>query len=179
MNPLTRRTLISCCLCLGIGTTVSAQELAPNMRVRVSAPTVASKRIAGTITAVEPSVLIIQAANERIVIPRDAITAIDLNTQRGRKWRGAGRGALVGVLAAVVLGTVSEITDGEGGFIDIPIWAYVTVYGMVTVPVGAGIGAAVADGEHWSPMPVGSVPAPVRSVDHSGQRIQFGYSFRF
>lgn len=176
-DPLTRWTPIIFCLCLGVGSTVSAQELAPNMRVRVGAPTVASKPIVGTITAVEPSVLIIQTTKERTVISRAAITTIDLSTQRSTRWRGAGRGALAGVAAAVVLGLT--INDGHGGFIDIPTWLFVTVYAAATVPAGAGIGAAIADGERWSPMPLGSVRVPEMSAGHTSRRVQLGYSFRF
>ncbi len=99
---------IACCLCFAVfaqaGPELLAQELQPNMRLRVTAPGVAPQRIVGTLTTVEPSSLTLQTPKGRIVVPRDAIEALELSERPNSKRKGAIAGVVVGVVAALITG---------------------------------------------------------------------------
>ena len=178
-----RNGAIVWCVCLVVssrGALLVAQEperLEPGMRVRVNAPEQASKRIVGTLTAVDASVLTIQTSNDEVVVRRDAIQTLELSERRGWKRRGALIGAGLGLVAAVIAAAAED--EPEPFINGRPLFTRTDMgmmYGILAVPVGAIAGALIAPGERWASAPSAFV-GPAKGAD--GRGLQFGVRIPF
>lgn len=178
-----RNGAIVWCVCLVVssrGALLLAQEperLEPGMRVRLNAPAQASQRIVGTLTGVDVSVLTIQTSKEEVVVRRDAIQTLELSERRG--WRR--RGALIGAGLGVVVAVIAAASDDQEPFLFTgkPLFTRTDVgmmYGILAVPLGAGVGALVAPGERWAAAPSAFV-GPAQGADRRG--LQFGVRIPF
>ena len=192
-----RRSMVVALMASLVGVTAApadeASPAGPGPRVRLTAPTVSGKRLIGTLVRLDEATLTLQqeGAKATLIVPRGSITRIELSRHRGRRGKGAGIGALVGIGAAVVLGVAAgencdfpaarpenldlvERLDrsfcfGKG---EIALAA-----ALVTVPLGTLLGYAAAPGERWvvtSPDRFRMSVAPVR-----GGGVGASLSFRF
>ena len=193
-----RMTLVA--LLLAVSAVVAAEssaqglpDLHPGERVRIAAPEQSPKRIVGTLTAMDSSSLTIATANDRVTVRREAIDKAEVSTRRSWKRKGArigaGAGAALAVLAAATTSDKSSCfalgcsdpscysNSGScsGGSL-LTRGATAALGLLLFVPVGTGIGAMVAPGERWTP-----VPAPSFRASSSGRRhgLRFDVSIRF
>jgi hypothetical protein len=168
------KAAIACCLCIGVSwqtTTLYAKEpepLTPGARIRVTAPTQASRQIVGILTSVDPSVLTVQTSKEFITVRREAIRTLELSERRGRKGKGALIGAGVGLLAAALVAATTKqgdfLTPGESFLAGV----------ILFIPTGTGLGALLAPGERWVPVPA----AALRPTDARYGRAGFQVALR-
>jgi hypothetical protein len=92
---------------------------------------------------------------ERLRIPRLDVSTLEVSEQRSRKGHGAVIGALVGVGVAVAVGIVegescSVRSTGSSLFnICFSRTETALLTGILTVPLGALVGAVVSPGEKW------------------------------
>ena len=126
-------------------------EVIPGTRVRITAPTVAEKRLVGTITAWGPENLTVTSEKGPIVLPRGAVSRLEVS--RGRKSRG--RGALVGAGIGVGAGVVGGFAHGSDppGLVSFNASFYAFGYGILGAAAGALIGLAITPGERWEELP--------------------------
>lgn len=153
------KLVLGCGLCFGVslaGLRLDAQELPtlkPGLRLRVAAPSQASERIVGTLVSVDAAILTIQTSKERIAVRREAIRTLESSERRSSKKKGALIGAGIGAVAALAV----ALTDKQEPFLTSePLFTRAEiglVYAVLTVPLGAGLGALLAPGERWAPVP--------------------------
>jgi hypothetical protein len=159
-------------------------------RVRV---TTAKGRLVGRVVTVRGEALVLERAGraETIEIQRPEMLALEMSTRPGRRGRGAAIGALVGIGAAVAIGVAGGDTcTASPGPAD---WGNLIekinsnlcfghaetalLSGILTVPLGALLGVAIAPGEKWRPAGVGELsvqagPSPGGGV---GVRLTVGF----
>ena len=172
-----RSVAIAWCLCLGVSSQTTrlyaeqSESLKPGMRLRVTAPSQAPKRLVGILTSVDPSVLIIQTSKEPITLRREAIRTLEFSERGGRKKKGALIGAGVGVVAALIISATTKegdlLTPAESGL----------AAAILFVPVGAGLGALVAPGERWVPVPAAAAAPADSTYGRGGFRLALRIRF--
>ena len=138
----------------------SADSPDAGSRVRLEAAAVSPEPLVGTIVTQDQTTLELQVADQEdpIVVPRDAITKMEMSTGRRSRGHGAWIGALVGgasgaiaVLATpekpcnpnVAFGCLRIISKGAGA----------TLLAGLGAGVGALIGLAIPPGEKWTAVP--------------------------
>jgi hypothetical protein len=141
----------------GSGSAVAADpaNAAPGSRVRV---TTASDRLVGRFVELRGETLVLArdagGETETLRVDRREVVGIELSERGGRRRSWAARGALAGVLAAIAVGIAAgdDCSSGDTLCFDHATVALGTA--IVAVPAGALVGAAVAPGERWRPVPV-------------------------
>lgn len=171
------------CLCLGTSSqtsTLYAQEsgsLRLGMRVRLTRPDQTPERIVGTVIAVYPSSMTVQTSRAPMTVRRETIQKVEISERRSSKKKGALIGAGLGVLA-VVVATAAVRGDESCLFVDpcSPGKETALVSAVLFVPLGVGLGAAIAPGERWVP-----AKSPTLRTGHTHSRggVQVGFSIRF
>ncbi len=178
---------------LAAGPSASAEETtasAVGPRVRV---TTAKGRLVGHVVTVRGETLVFERAGraDTLEIRRPEILALEVSERPSRRGRGAAIGALVGIGAAVAIGVAGGDTcTGSPGPAD---WGNFTeklnsnlcfshtetaaLSGILTIPLGALLGLAIAPGEKWRPAGVGELsvhagPSPGGGV---GVRLTIGF----
>jgi hypothetical protein len=169
------RAVMALCFCavlVGLSSEAPAGEaswVGAGSRVRVTLLS-SGDRIVGRIVEADDDAIVLRRQKgdqiERLRVPRLDIRKLEVSQRRSRRGRGAGIGALVGVGTAVVLGVVagescsppptenslltfSQSLDSSLCFSHAET-ALLTA--IVTIPVGALLGAAIAPGESWRPV---------------------------
>jgi len=161
-NLISRCALAMLCLCSfcavphAAGEEARLPQLAPGMRVRILAPGNVDKALVGTIDTLDDRSisLEVQGRAERLTVPRERITRLDLSAGPRSRLPGALIGAAVGGAAGALAGSQSSSyrdASQAGG-------------ALVGVLIGALVGALIPPGEHWNEVPV------------SGYRVTFGPS---
>jgi hypothetical protein len=140
-------------------------------RVRVTAPSVASGRLVGTLLSVDETTLTIwRSGHGALNVPRDAVMVFEVCRQRGEKLKGAGRGAAVGLGLAVAMG----VPWGDDAS-DAATVAFLSA--LLTVPLGTLVGMGMAPEEEWetttTPDRVSVAVAPVRGGVRAAVSIRF------
>jgi hypothetical protein len=133
----------------------AAPTIEVGSRVRLEAPTLARKRLEGTVIGLGEKALVVRRNGlEPLSVPREAITRLDVRTGQ-RRW--TLRGALVGAGAGLVaVGLTCGGGDGGCGQAA-PVVTYAAL-------AGAGIGALIKS-DRWQAVPLDRVrithtPAP-------------------
>ena len=129
--------------------------------MRVTAPAFVDRRLVGRLVAANDGSLTVALDNKTVVVPRQALTRLEVSRRPGRKARGAGIGFLVGAASGALLG----YSEGRRGYA-LPVCSFLPPcdsfgheydyrandaisYGLLLGALGAGFGAAVAPGERW------------------------------
>ncbi len=162
-------------LVLGLATLVAAPPalaeeatLPAGRRVRVTTP---SGRLVGRFVAIEGESLVLAPAKgggtEPLTLRRSDVLELEVSVRPSRRGKGAMIGALAGLAAAVVIGVAGGedcpssgpntwdnfsrnlnsslcLTHTQAGLLS----------GVLAVPAGALLGAAIAPGERWRPVGV-------------------------
>ena len=162
----------------------SIPDLEVGSRVRLVAAAVSPQPLIGTIVRLDATTLELQTADRKqpTLVPRDALTKIEISLGRRSRTRGVLVGALVGAAIGViaVLATPEEpcqpsdilgcpafgISQGEGA-------VYIGGVGAVS---GALIGSLIPPGERWKAATAG--PRVSVGPAHKGG-VQISLSFGF
>jgi hypothetical protein len=136
----------------------SADEARPPVegpRVRVTLASSGRKQT-GRLLDVNDDVLVLgkekSGGVERLKIPRLDVSTLEVSERRSRKGHGAAIGALVGAGVAVAVGVAAgESCPAQRGVLDICFSRGETALltGILTVPLGALVGALASHGERW------------------------------
>lgn len=164
----------------GSGSAVAADpaNAAPGSRVRV---TTASDRLVGRFVELRGETLVLardaRGETETLRVDRREVVTIELSEHRSRKGSWAARGALAGVLAAIVVGVAAgdDCSSGDSLCFDHGTVALGTA--ILSVPVGALVGAAVAPGEKWRPVPVEGLSVRPVAARGGGVGVQLAIGF--
>jgi hypothetical protein len=161
----------------------SAHSPDAGSRVRLAAAAVSPEPLIGTIVSQDQTTLELQVADQQdpIVVPRDAITKMEMSTGRRSRGHGAWIGALAGGAsgAIAVLATPEKPCDPGALFGCLRIISKgqaAAMLGGLGAGLGALIGMAIPPGEKWTAVPTGlrvSV-APTHKGD-----VQISLSFAF
>ncbi|MCG6926800.1 MAG: hypothetical protein LJF30_16005 [Acidobacteria bacterium] len=103
-------------------------------------------------------------------VPRRDVVKVEVSERRSRKGAGAGYGALAGIGAAIVVGLIAgescspppaenswlTFTESLASSLCFGRTETALLTGVLTVPAGALLGAAVAPGERWRPVDGGA-----------------------
>jgi hypothetical protein len=180
------------CLSLGVARPAAADEVnpAPGTRVRV---TTARKRVVGRVLAVRDDLLLLERDGKRdpLKIRRPDVLRVEVSERRSARGRGASIGFLVGLGGAIALGVLAGEScpappDHNGwdtfaetlnsnlcfGRAETALLA-----GIVTVPLGTLLGAAVAHGERWRPLNASRVSFAVGPVRGGGAGVRLAIAF--
>lgn len=144
------------------------QDLAPGVRVRVTAPTVAPGPLVGTVRSLSADAIEIAVKGREGTIQMPRASVLRLEVSRGRN---RGKGALIGAAtlatAGIVVGAVGcrDSGDFDSGFC-------AAVLGGTGLVLGGGVGALVGSGERWTELPsdrfrVSLAPTPGGGVELS------------
>jgi hypothetical protein len=139
---------------------------APGTRVRLTAPSVAGKRLVGNVVGLDDATLTLRrdGAVDTMLVPRSAITRVEVSRHRSRKGKAAAIGMLVGLGAAVAVGLAvgdncASLRTPEPGIIGFSDrlarslchgkGETAALSAILTVPLGMLFGAVAAPGEKW------------------------------
>jgi len=154
-----------------------AEDAALETNARIRVTELAGRRLVGRLAAASDTSLTVALRDKTVVVPREALTKLEVCRRPSRKTRGAGIGLLVGAASGALLG----YSEGRRGYA-LPLCSFLppcdsvghefdhraedaVSYGLVLGALGAGIGAAVAPGDWWETVGVGGIgvrvsPAP-------------------
>jgi hypothetical protein len=142
----------------------AAEKPVGHPRIRVTAPSLSGKRLVGVLVSLDETTLRIEREEGQppIAVPRASITKIETSRHGSRKGQGAAIGLLFGVATAVVVGVTAgsdcaKADDGDPYFHFGTILCYnrseTTAFtAVLTVPLGALLGAVGSPGEKWEVM---------------------------
>jgi hypothetical protein len=138
---------------------VAAAQYEPGGRVRVSLrkdSPFGKERLTGVVAGLEPDALALQVKGHgAVLVPYTDILKIEASRGRSR-WRGMGRGVLIGTGVGVIAG-LAQGDDPEGMLMAFSATDKAMIFGVLAMPLGAVIGAAVGV-ERWESVE----PAKVR-----------------
>jgi hypothetical protein len=183
---------VLCLSALAASRPATAEQLVVGPRLRV---TTAQGRFVGRVVSLSDEALeLARGKDERgkaLRIPRRDVIKLEVSERPGRRGRGATIGALVGLGAAVAIGVAGGETcgsdPGPGSWdnftekLDYNLCFGRTetavLSGILTVPLGALLGAAIAPGEKWRP--AGARDLSMSAVAPRGGGIGVRVSLRF
>jgi hypothetical protein len=142
-------------------------SLAPGTRVRV---TTTKSRLVGRLVEEQVEAIVVarerEGRTETLAIDRQEIVGLEVSQRPSRKGKGMTIGILAGAAAAVVIGVVGgESCPSDPGPAGPMNWGRLEsslcidhaeaalLSGLVTVPLGVLLGAAIAPGEKWRAVP--------------------------
>jgi hypothetical protein len=134
----------------------SAEEagVAAGTRVRLST---SKGRLVGTLVEQDGDTLLLarekDAGAERLGIPLADVSRVEVSQGRHGRARGAKIGALIGLAAAVVIGVAGGESCSGDEMICFDHATTTAMGGVLTIPIGALVGAMVPPGEKWGPAP--------------------------
>lgn len=115
-----------------------------------------SKSITGKLLDLTATEIMLETSADRppVMLPLQEISGLDLKLQQGRRNRGAliGGGAVLATGLLVSLAFDDDVS-GQDGWVFIPDRVAVILLTAAMVPVGAVVGALVAPGTKWQPIP--------------------------
>jgi len=135
-----------------------APELAPGSRVRVSARTVTERPLIATLTALDDTALTLRVKGRAdvLVVPRSAITKVEVSLGRRARGKGALIGAGVGIAAGALVGLLHG-GDDSSQLVQFSAGDYALGFAALGGGVGALVGAAVPPSERWNEVALGRV----------------------
>ena len=137
-------------------------------RVRVSAPSLVHRPVDGRIHALAADTLVLQRRrDERIAFPLDSVTAVEVSLGVRSD---AGRGAVYGTLAGLLIGAYWCLQDNCGFF------------APLVLPLMAGGGLIVGGligwpSEEWQEVPISRVRASLRREEGGGATLEVSVRF--
>lgn len=159
-------------------------------RVRV---TTAKGRLVGRVVTVRGETLVLQRAGraDTLEIHRPEMLALEISERPSRRGRGAAIGALVGLGAAVAIGVVGgedcvsvpgpadwgNFTDKLNSNLCLSHAETTLLSGILTVPLGALLGVAIAPGEKWRPIGVNQLSVGATASRSGGVGLQVTLRF--
>ena len=159
-------------------------------RVRV---TTAKGRLVGRVVTVRGETLVLQRAGraDTLEIRRPEMLALEISERPSRRGRGAAIGALVGLGAAVAIGVVGgedcvsvpgpadwgNFTDKLNSNLCLSHAETTLLSGILTVPLGALLGVAIAPGEKWRPIGVNQLSVGATASRSGGVGLQVTLRF--
>ena len=165
-----------------------ASAVGPRVRV-----TTTKERFVGRVVTVRGETLVLERAGraDTLEIHRPEILALEISERRSRRGRGAVIGALAGIGAAVAIGAAGgETCTASPGPAD---WGNFTeklnsnlclghtetalLGGLLTVPLGALLGVAIAPGEKWRPIGVNQLSVGATMSRSGGVGLQVTLRF--
>jgi hypothetical protein len=164
-----KRTIVigaTASLLVPVATAQSRSPQSEGARVRITAPSVGTRPLVGTLVGIESDALKldVEGALESRVVPRSAVTKLEFS--QGRK-RNTMKGAWIGLATGAVAGgaLAAAYASSDGGPVNAEFVPLVAgVYGAAGMALGALIGAMVKS-ERWREadlegplVSVGSVP---------------------
>ncbi|MHB8079143.1 MAG: hypothetical protein ACYDIE_07805 [Candidatus Krumholzibacteriia bacterium] len=115
-----------------------------------------AKSIEGKLLDITATDLTLETSGDRppVVLPRQNVSGLDLNVRQGRRNRGAviGSGAVL-VGGFLISLACSDDTSDRDGWVILTDRTAVRILTVMLVPVGALVGALVAPGAKWQPVP--------------------------
>jgi hypothetical protein len=163
-----------------------AEEPVSGSRIRVTAPSIAGKRLVGVIVGLDETTLRIEREEGQppIAVPRASITKIETSRHRSRKGQGAAIGAVFGLAAALVVGATagSDCSNSDTVSPLRMILCYnrgevTALAGVLTVPAGMLLGALAFPGEEWEVMGVDRLRLAVTPALGGGVRAAVAIRF--
>jgi hypothetical protein len=120
-------------------------QLAPGMRVRVSAAGIADSPFVGTIGSLDDRSISLRVRGraDPLTVPREKILRLDLSAGKRSRWTGTLIGAALGGVAGGLAGRTSSsytAANEAGG-------------AVLGVLVGGLVGFAIPPGYHWNEVP--------------------------
>ena len=139
------------------------------------------KRIKGTLISITESAITMETSADKppTVFPQSNVEMLELNTQRGRRSRGTLIGLVAGAATGVLVALVAEATHED----DPDTWEFFdTRTGMIFTAfwlgsAGALIGALVAPGERWYPIPADQMQVGIGQGQHGEGLVCFTVRF--
>jgi hypothetical protein len=178
---------------LAAGRSAAAEEttvadLGPRVRV-----TTAKGRFVGRIVAREGETIVLrrEKGHRTEKLGRPDVLGLEVSQRRSRKAKGAAIGALTGLGAAIALGVAAGEDCGappyQGGWAN---FAERLTYnlcfghtetallsGILTVPLGALLGALIAPGEKWRPAGVNELSVQAGAFNGGGFGVRLAVAF--
>jgi hypothetical protein len=114
---------------------------------------------------------------ERLSVARRDVVAFEVSERRSKKGKGAWIGAVAGLGAAVVIGVVEGQDCHAGDIVCFSPGTTALLSGILTVPAGALVGAAVAPGEKWRPAPVSGLSVQPVAARGGGLGVRVAIGF--
>ena len=147
----------------------SAAPVSAGQRVRVSAPSLSTGTVVGSVVSIDDHDITIRIPRraEPLALPRTAIIKLEVSDGRRSRAVGAAAGALIGALAGLAAGSRSTEFTQE-------IQAGGAAIGAL---LGAGVGAAIPPAERWRT--VASADRRVRFVPRPDLGLGGGFSVGF
>lgn len=162
----------------------AAAQIEPGERVRVH---VAGQRsIVGTLRSLDEATLVVKAegSNDVVTVSRSRLRGVDLSERRSRKKVGGLIGFVGGAAAGVATGIAADATEETVYCIFLPPEecgnyraGRVIAFGVLGGALGATLGAVVAPGERWGPVPADRVRVSV--LTGRARAVGLSVSFRF
>jgi hypothetical protein len=173
-----RATLVLLLAWIGIPAPAAAQDGAGverGGRIRVLAPAYSRRPPVGNLGPMDSTGLHLLRGGETLVIPWNAVAAVDVSTGRRSHWV---RGAAIGGVSGLVLATAIWIADDnqDDPFADALDQIF---YPAVAVTMGAsgalvgGVIGAIARTEQWERVPASSIRWGVGPIAGGGVRLIF------
>ncbi len=154
--------------------------VAPGDRVRVTAPTLAPKRLVGTVVEMgaDTCLLALEGHAAPVALPLASVTIVEVS--RGMKSNVV-KGALIGgaVSGGIVLGLGLAAQGDDSGWFEVTagdVAIATAVFGAVGAVIGGIIGAA-SSGERWQEVPLDRLRVGVMPAEN-GLSVGVGVSFR-
>jgi hypothetical protein len=166
-------------------------DLAVGARVRVVAGAVSPRRLTGTIVRLDAASLEVQTTDrvQPMLVPREAITKIQISLGPRSRWRGAWIGALIGGAIAAVAALAALAAREEPCEPQPDQWfgcasfgpskgAVLAIVGATAVGSGAAIGALLPPGERWKNVAATALPGASRGPARTHE-LEIGWAVRF
>jgi hypothetical protein len=146
-------------------------------KVRITAPAVSDRRLEGTLLDADPeAVSLWRKGHPSLRIPRTSIVRVEECRQAGRKGRGAAKGALAGLAAALVLGAMAAGEDSPG-YVSFDYGEAFALSALLTVPLGTWIGMGLAPEEEWRTTRLDDIRIGVAPTRGGGMRAALALRF--
>ena len=154
----------------GMGGLAWAEDaaLVTNARVRVTAPAIADRRLVGRLVAANESSLTLAVGRKTVIVPRQALTRLEVSRRPSRKGGWAGIGLVVGGASGAILG-YGAVARGPAVLCSLPCHRdapenFLVGGALLGAALGTALGAASAPGERWETVGTGRVHARITPV---------------
>jgi hypothetical protein len=153
----------------------------------------ARKRLVGRVVTMREDILVLERSGKKdpLEIPRPEVLALEVSERPSRRGRGAAIGALVGLGGAIAFGVLAgqdcpaPPAHVDWGTFDQTLAANLcfnraetaVLGGILTVPLGALVGAAIGPGEKWRPVATSGVTFRAGPSRGGGVGVRVAFSF--
>jgi uncharacterized protein YcfJ len=149
------------------------REVEPGARIRLTAPSVARKILVGTLIADDGESIVVRVGGrtERIVVPRDAVTRMEVQRLPSRRGKGAAVGLFTGALVGGVLGYALGDDCSKTWLCLFPPATAMKAGIVIGAPLGALVGAGAVRGAVWQEVSSGRPRVAVTPFMGRGHRM--------